>query len=104
MKYPLLSHLYKLKRTKGLIQNPVVHQQNLVPMMNLDHSAILVGVCFEESFVAILEACLLTYTFYFVDEPFMLYSIRGFRYIKKYPCHIFGEGGYNQKMRICHEQ
>ena len=52
MNYPLLSHLSKLKTTKGPIQK-------LVPMMNIDHLAILIGVCFEESFATILEAYLL---------------------------------------------
>ena len=41
------------------MQNPVVHQQKLVPMMNIDHLPILAGVCFEESFATILEAYLL---------------------------------------------
>ena len=50
MKYALLNHLYKLKRIKDPIQNPVVQQQTLVPMMNIDHLALLVDVCFQESF------------------------------------------------------
>ena len=58
MKQPLLSHLCRLKRTTDLIQNLVIHQQKLVPMMNIDHLAILAGVCFEECFATILEAYL----------------------------------------------
>ena len=36
----------------------------------------------------------------------MPYFIKGFRYIKKYPSHIFGGrlGGYNQEMHKYHEQ
>ena len=41
------------------MQNPVVHQQKLVAMINIDHLALLVGVCFDESFTTILKAYLL---------------------------------------------
>ena len=59
MKHPLLRHLYKLKRKKSPIQNPVVHQQKLVLLMNIDHLAVLIAVFFEESFANILKEYLL---------------------------------------------
>ena len=58
--------------------------------MNTDHLEILAGVCVEESFATILEAYFCNNMFYFVDELFMPYSIKGFRYISKYPYHICG--------------
>ena len=41
------------------ISSSVVHQDKLVPMMNIKHLAILFGVCFEESFATISQAYLL---------------------------------------------
>ena len=58
--------------------------------MNIEHLSILDGVYFEESFATILEAYLYINTFHFADGPFIPYSIKDFRYIKKYPSHIFG--------------
>ena len=66
--------------TTGLIQDPVVHQEKLVPMMNADHLAILAGVCFEESFATILKAYLLYQYIAFCRWALMPYSIKGFRY------------------------
>ena len=51
-----INHLCKLKRIKDQIQNPVVHQQKLAPMMSIDYVALLFGVCFEENFKTTLEA------------------------------------------------
>ena len=70
----LCCHLCKLKRTKSLIQTPVVHQQKLAPMMmNIDHYlALLVSVLKKalQQFKRHTATCY-TNTFHFVDEPFM---------------------------------
>ena len=93
MKDPLLNHLFKLKRIKGPIQKkPVVHQQIMVPLMNIDHLVLLVGVCFEENiFQQIQRHTCSTNGFHSVDEPFMPYSIKGFRYINN--IHLTSLGG-----------
>ena len=49
-KKSFLNHLCKLKGIKSQIHRPVVQQQKLVPMMSIDHLALLIGFCSKESF------------------------------------------------------
>ena len=53
MKYSLLSHLCNYKKNKG------PNTETFGRLVNIDHLAMLVGVSFEESFAAILEAYLI---------------------------------------------
>ena len=49
-KKSFLNHLYRLKGIKSQIHSPVVQQQKLVPMMSIDHLALLIGICSKGSF------------------------------------------------------
>ena len=58
-KKSFLNHLCKLKGIKSQIHRPVVQQQKLVPMMSIDHLALLIGICSKESFETPSEIYLL---------------------------------------------
>ena len=93
MKYPLLNHLCKLKKIKGPIQNPVVHQQKLVPMMNVDHEHYSLMSVLKKILQQCQKHTCCTNTFHFVDEPFMPYSIKGYTIdiLRNLPLTCFGE-------------